>query len=57
MIHVFSLEEDNTLALTSSHPITEGSYGYSCLAPLGEEFALLYESGQGEITFRRIGIM
>ena len=57
VIHVFSLEEDNTLVLTASHPITEGSYGYSCLAPIGEEFALLYESGQGEITFRRIGIM
>lgn len=58
VIHTFALNQDNTLTLVATHSITENSYGYSCLADLpGSGLALLYESGQGEITFRRIGIM
>jgi hypothetical protein len=58
VIHTFALNQDNTLTLVATHSITENNYGYSCLADLpGSGLALLYESGQGEITFRRIGIM
>lgn len=55
VIHMFSLEEDNTLTLRDTHTITDGSYSYSCLAAYAAEIALLYESGPGEITFRRLG--
>lgn len=53
VIHVFSLEENNAMTLCGTLSVTPGSYSYSCLAPLGEELALLYESGTGEITFSR----
>ena len=55
VIHVFTLDESNAMTLTATHPITDSSYSYSCLAPLpGNGLALLYESGPGKITFRRL---
>lgn len=53
VIHVFSLEENNAMTRCGTLAVTPGSYSYSSLAPLGEELALLYESGPGEITFSR----
>lgn len=55
VIHVFSLEEDNTMTLTHTHSITGGSYSYSCLTSVDDALALLFESGPGEIRFLRIG--
>lgn len=55
VIHVFSLEDDNTLTLMDTHPIAKGSYSYSCLASLEGGLSLLYESGPGKITFLNMG--
>jgi len=55
VIHVFSLESGNTMTLVDTHPITAGSYGYSCLAKRSDGLVLLYEAGPGEIRFLRIG--
>ena len=57
VIHVFSLEENNTMTLRETYPVAPGSYSYSSLAPFGAELALLYEYGPGGISFLRIGII
>ena len=52
VIHVFTLDEGNTMALQKTIPVEEGPYSYSCLADRGREgLALLYESGPGQIRF------